>query len=63
MGTARWLIRPARPSYDRFFPKGPVAQLGARINGIDEVTGSIPVWSTNLRSMIQAEVVHHSLAK
>lgn len=25
---------------------GPVAQLGARINGIDEVTGSIPVWST-----------------
>ena len=32
------------------------------MNGIHEVTGSIPVWSTNLRSMIQAEVVHHSLA-
>jgi hypothetical protein len=25
---------------------GPVAQLGARVNGIHEVTGSIPVWST-----------------
>ena len=33
------------------------------MNGIHEVTGSIPVWSTNLRSMIQAEVVHRSLAK
>ena len=29
---------------------GPVAQLGARMNGIHEVTGSIPVWSTILRS-------------
>ena len=27
-------------------PSGPVAQLGARMNGIHEVTGSIPVWST-----------------
>ena len=27
-------------------PKGPVAQLGARLNGIQEVTGSIPVRST-----------------
>ena len=26
--------------------RGPVAQLGARMNGIHEVTGSIPVWST-----------------
>ena len=26
--------------------RGPVAQLGARVNGIHEVTGSIPVWST-----------------
>ena len=25
---------------------GPVAQLGARVNGIHEVTGSTPVWST-----------------
>ncbi len=31
-------------------PNGPVAQLGARLNGIQEVTGSIPVRSTNLRS-------------
>ena len=32
----------------RFFHKnGPVAQLGARLNGIQEVTGSIPVRSTN----------------
>ena len=34
----------ARPKH------GPVAQLGARMNGIHEVTGSIPVWSTILRS-------------
>jgi hypothetical protein len=33
------------------------------MNGIHEVTGSIPVWSTNLRSTIQAEVVHRSLAR
>ena len=26
--------------------RGPVAQLGARVNGIHEVTGSNPVWST-----------------
>jgi putative endonuclease len=30
--------------------QGPVAQLGARLNGIQEVTGSIPVRSTILRS-------------
>ena len=30
--------------------RGPVAQLGARLNGIQEVTGSIPVRSTILRS-------------
>ena len=29
---------------------GPVAQLGARMNGIHEVTGSIPVWSISPRS-------------
>ena len=33
-------------------PDGPVAQLGARLNGIQEVTGSIPVRSTILRSPI-----------
>jgi hypothetical protein len=38
-----------------FTPRGPVAQLGARMNGIHEVTGSIPVWSTILRSRMQAK--------
>ena len=33
-------------------PSGPVAQLGARMNGIHEVTGSIPVWSTISKSLI-----------
>jgi len=33
-------------------PCGPVAQLGARMNGIHEVTGSIPVWSTNSKLLI-----------
>jgi hypothetical protein len=52
--------------------RGPVAQLGARMNGIHEVTGSIPVWSTNLRSRLpnqrelrlassHAKVAHRSL--
>src|SRR5687768_4137985 len=36
-------------------PKGPVAQLGARMNGIHEVAGSIPAWSTILRSPDFAE--------
>ena len=27
---------------------GPVAQLGARMNGIHEVRGSNPLWSTKL---------------
>jgi hypothetical protein len=35
--------------------RGPVAQLGARVNGIHEVTGSIPVWSTTLRSRAAPE--------
>ena len=34
---------------------GPVAQLGARMNGIHEVTGSIPVWSTNLLPLQYSE--------
>jgi hypothetical protein len=37
------------------FPRrGPVAQLGARLNGIQEVTGSIPVRSTILRTPYRA---------
>jgi hypothetical protein len=35
-----------------FFSEGPVAQLGARMNGIHEVAGSIPAWSTNSKSLI-----------
>src|SRR5688500_14807522 len=38
-----------RQLYNSLFVRpinGPVAQLGARMNGIHEVTGSIPVWST-----------------
>jgi hypothetical protein len=31
---------------------GPVAQLGARLNGIQEVTGSTPVRSTIYKSLI-----------
>ena len=42
------LDRPGRAGYDARLPKGPVAQLGARLNGIQEVTGSIPVRSTIL---------------
>ena len=37
------------------YQSGPVAQLGARLNGIQEVTGSILVRSTNL-ALIQAKV-------
>ena len=34
-------------------PCGAVAQLGARLNGIQEVTGSTPVSSTNLTIHLQ----------
>ena len=33
-------------------PVWAVAQLGARVNGIHEVTGSTPVWSTTLPARI-----------
>ena len=36
---------------------GPVAQLGARVNGIHEVTGSNPVWSTNSLVVLPAKCV------
>ena len=36
-------------------PNGPVAQLGARVNGIHEVTGSTPVWSTTSLSQPVAD--------
>jgi len=31
-------------------PRGPVAQLGARFHGMEEVVGSIPTRSTNFQS-------------
>ncbi len=34
-------------------PSGPVAQLGARMNGIHEVRGSNPLWSTISKSLIR----------
>ena len=37
--------------------RGPVAQLGARMNGIHEVTGSIPVWSTSFLTPRFGELV------
>ena len=37
-----------------FLDSGPVAQLGARLNGIQEVTGSIPVRSTNSKLSIRS---------
>ena len=43
---------PGRYNDGSFLPQsGPVAQLGARVNGIHEVTGSIPVWSTIVKSL------------
>ena len=36
--------------YNQLFMYGPVAQLGARLDGIQEVTGSIPVRSITLSS-------------
>ena len=43
-----------RSRFSAFFPfslafRGAVAQLGERLNGIQEVVGSIPISSTNLR--------------
>ena len=40
------LERSARMNGSSILTDGPVAQLGARLNGIQEVTGSIPVRST-----------------
>ena len=37
-----------------FLESGPVAQLGARFHGMEEVTGSIPVRSTNYFKHLEA---------
>jgi len=38
---------PCQPEWNESFPSGPVAQLGARFHGMEEVIGSIPIRSTN----------------
>ena len=43
------LARRVPVGYTRRLPDGAVAQLGARMTGSHEVTGSIPVSSTNKR--------------
>ena len=49
-GPSRRVAAAIRVRYHEKSPRhGPVAQMGARVNGIHEVTGSIPVWSTILR--------------
>ena len=52
MGLWRsWERAPAKPGrssvLDLFGCSGPVAQLGARFHGMEEVVGSIPTRSTN----------------
>jgi len=37
---------PCQPEWNESFPSGPVAQLGARFHGMEEVIGSIPIRST-----------------
>src|SRR2546422_9008574 len=39
----------------KFHPGGAVAQLGARLDGIEEVVGSNPIGSTNLLSSFQSD--------
>ncbi len=34
------------PSYNRALPRGGIAQLGERLHGMQEVSGSIPLTST-----------------
>ena len=48
-GTPELVIR---MMFQAPYRRGPVAQLGARLNGIQEVTGSILVRSTISKSLI-----------
>ena len=45
-GRPSLTLRGGRAMISALRPSGAVAQLGARVNGIHEVTGSIPVSST-----------------
>src|SRR5216684_3028436 len=47
MIAATSLDHDAQPSACRLSNRGPVAQLGARFHGMEEVAGSIPARSTN----------------
>ena len=48
---ARLTQEPGGLKIQGVLPKsGPVAQLGARFHGMEEVIGSIPIRSTNLKS-------------
>jgi hypothetical protein len=38
---------------DKLSPSGPVAQLGARFHGMEEVIGSIPIRSTKQSSLYE----------
>jgi hypothetical protein len=68
----QWLASLTRADRDgmigssRSCRSGPVAQLGARLNGIQEVTGSIPVRSTNsvatLGRWLALTVLRHAAA-
>jgi hypothetical protein len=45
--NSRLTIQPSGLRIDKVLPKsGPVAQLGARFHGMEEVIGSIPIRST-----------------
>ena len=43
----KWLARPEKPGYHFFLGNnGAIAQLGERLHGMQEVSGSIPLGST-----------------
>ena len=48
------LIRNSGRVYMPLPPVGAIAQLGERLNGIQEVSGSIPLGSTNSRTAADA---------
>ena len=54
-GVGARLTQPP-PFATNLLPRGAVAQLGERLNGIQEVVGSIPIGSTRLRSKLRFEL-------
>ncbi len=57
----RFLDAPGSLRYDESPVCGAVAQLGARLNGIQEVTGSIPVSSTKLTRFLPEKIAARCL--